>query len=94
MFGFFKRKRIDPKQRLAESLGELDLPSFSAATLNTLRLLRDPTRTAEEIAESIEANPGVVVRLLRMVNSAAYGLAQRVEGVSHAVSQPLSLIHI
>ncbi|MEQ9320957.1 MAG: HDOD domain-containing protein [Polyangiaceae bacterium] len=86
MFGFFKRKRIDPKQRLAESLGELDLPSFSAATLNTLRLLRDPTRTAEEIAESIEANPGVVVRLLRMVNSAAYGLAQRVEGVSHAVS--------
>lgn len=86
MFGFFKRNKIDPKKRLAESLGELELPSFSAATMNTLRLLRDPTCTAAQIAESIESNPGVVVRLLRMVNSAAYGLAQRVEGVSHAVS--------
>ncbi|HHH30933.1 MAG TPA: HDOD domain-containing protein [Polyangiaceae bacterium] len=86
MLGFFKRKKIDPKKKLAETLGDLELPAFSAATLETLRLLRDPTCSAEMIAESIESNPGVVVRLLRMVNSAAYGLAQRVEGVSHAVS--------
>lgn len=86
MFGFFKRTKIDPQQALAESLGDLELPAFSAATMNTLRLLRDPACRPESIAESIEANPGVVVRLLRMVNSAAYGLAQRVEGVGHAVS--------
>jgi len=86
MLGFFKRKKLDPKRRLAESLGELELPSFSTMTVSALRLLRDPKSSTAAIAEAIESNPGVVVRLLRMVNSAAYGLAQRVDRVGHAVN--------
>ncbi|MCA9620405.1 MAG: HDOD domain-containing protein [Myxococcales bacterium] len=86
MFEFFKRRRIDPKKRLVESLGDLSLPAFSAATMNTLRLLRNPDATPDRIAASIEINPGVVVRMLQMVNSAAYGLVGRVDRVAHALN--------
>lgn len=71
---------------LTEALGEFELPSFPAAVMQTLQLLRDPNATNAAIARSIESNPALVVRALRMVNSAAFGLRRRVESVSHAVS--------
>jgi HD-like signal output (HDOD) protein len=86
MFGFFKRKKVDPKKVLADTLGDMDLPSFSAGTMEALRLLRDPASNSDTIARSIEGNPGVVVGVIRMVNSAAYGLRQKVDRVSHAIN--------
>ncbi len=86
MLGFFEKRNIDPAETLAQSLGKLELPTFQGATLRALDLLRDPESSVREIATSIETNPGLVTHVLRVVNSAAYGLRQRVDRVSHAIS--------
>lgn len=88
MLSFFRRKRAgaDPKAILQDAVGDYELPSFPSAVLQTLRLLRDPGSSFQEIARTIEVNPGLMVKLLKMVNSAAFGLRRRVSNASHAVS--------
>ena len=86
MLKFFKSRKIDQKKLLAESLAGMKLPHFSRATIRSLQLLRNPGSTSEKIARSIEANPGLVVHVLRTVNAAAYGLRSKVDCVSHAIN--------
>lgn len=81
--GFLARKRgVTLARRLSS---EHPLPSFPQSTMEALKLLRDPTAIPEAIAGSIEQNPGLVVELLRTVNSAAFGLRREVTRVSHAI---------
>lgn len=66
-------------------IGDYALPSFSTAAVTTLRLLReDGDITA--IAEKILVDPGLTVRILRTVNSAAFGMRNEVTNLSHAAS--------
>ncbi len=82
--GFLARKRgVTLARRLSS---EHPLPSFPQSTMDALKLLRDPTATPEAIASSIEQNPGLVVQLLRTVNSAAFGLRREVTRASHAIN--------
>jgi len=81
----FKRKRMTPHQLLSEALGDFELPAFQPQTMQTLRLLRDPHATWAQVGRAIESNPALVVRTLRVVNSAAFGLRQKVSNVTHAV---------
>lgn len=82
----FRKKKQDPKALLNDALGEFELPSFPGAVMKTLQLLRDPNSGSPHIARSIEMNPALVVRLLKMVNSAAFGLRRKINSVSHAVT--------
>lgn len=84
LFGL--KKRTSPEALIAEALGDYQLPSFSGSVMQTLQLLRDPGSTSSGIAQSIESNPALVVKVLRTVNSAAYGVVRRIDSVSHAVS--------
>lgn len=86
MCSIFSEREVDPAQIVAKSLGKMKLPTFPGATMKTLELLRDPDSDARRIARSIETNPGLVTHLLKMVNSAAYGLRQKVTRVSHAIA--------
>ncbi len=86
MDSFFEHAHVDPARVLAKALGKLRLPTFPGATMATLELLRDPESRSERIALSIETNPGLVTHVLRVVNSSAFGLRQRVDRVSHAVA--------
>lgn len=81
----FWKRSADPKARLGELIGNYELPSFSATALSTLGLLRDDA-DMNQIAERIVADPGLTVRILRTVNSAAFGLRQEVTNLVHAVS--------
>lgn len=86
MNSFFEHRQVDPARIMATALGKLSLPTFPGATMSALELLRDPTSCSRKVAQAIEVNPGLVTHLLRIVNSAAYGLRQRVERVSHAIA--------
>ncbi len=86
MLSFFRKRKLSPDQVLADSLGAFDLPQFPAAVMKTLKLLRDPDSSFPDIARSIEINPGLVIKVLRTVNSAAFGLKRRVETINQAVS--------
>jgi HD-like signal output (HDOD) protein len=65
-------------------IGDYELPSFSATAVATLSLLRDDADMAT-IAGRIMTDPGLTVRILRTVNSAAFGLRQEASNLTYAV---------
>lgn len=79
------RRSPDPKERLTELVGDYELPTFSAGAVETLRLLREDADLST-VAERLLADPGLSIRILRTVNSAAFGLRQKVDNLTHAVS--------
>ena len=63
-----------------------DIPSFPLAVLNLLTKLRNPDISTNELAADLEIDPGLHVRVLKMVNSAAFGLSRKVSNIQHAIS--------
>ncbi|MEM7310294.1 MAG: HDOD domain-containing protein [Planctomycetota bacterium] len=62
------------------------VPAIPQLTLKVLQKVRDPACETEEIAATLEWDPVLVVRVLKTVNTAAYGPATAIENVRHAVS--------
>ncbi|MFC1863960.1 HDOD domain-containing protein [Thermodesulfobacteriota bacterium] len=86
MFNFFKQTQKDPKDELKSLLGDYELQSFPAGVMNVLGMLRDPHSEIKDIADQIQMDPGMNIKILRLVNSAAYGLATKVSNLHHAVT--------
>ena len=80
----FGRKKAGSK--LSEVLKGVDPPGFPQQALQLLKLLRDPNAQMEQIVEALNWDPGLVLRILKLVNSAAYGARRKIDNVSHAVS--------
>lgn len=86
MISLFKKKGLDPLKELKSLLGDFELGSFSTSVMNVLDMIRDPESSIVEIASQIEMDPGMHVKVLRLVNSASFGLAQQVSNLQHAVT--------
>lgn len=88
MFKFFGRsgQKPDPRKALRSVLGEYSLPSFSSVVLGVLERLRDPEATPATVGDALSADPGLSVRILATVNSAAYALRREVRSIEHAVA--------
>ena len=63
-----------------------DLISLPEVTLRVNELANDPNSTADDMAAVITQDPALVVRMLKIANSAYYGLSNEVETVSRAVA--------
>jgi putative nucleotidyltransferase with HDIG domain len=63
-----------------------DIPSLPQFVVETLNKLDDPTSSAVDVGNKLSKDEGLVVRVLRLANSAYYGLSRRVTGVSEAIS--------
>ena len=61
---FFKRKQKDPKQELKALLGDFELHSFPAGVMNVLGMLRDPDSAIKDIADNIQMDPGMNIKIL------------------------------
>ncbi len=85
MFSFFKRRKVDPKKSLVEALGERQLPTFPAVVMRALELLRDPNSRDRQVAQVLATDPGLTVRILKVVNSAAFGLSRPITSVQQAI---------
>ncbi len=85
MLGIFKRKKSEAEEQLKEILQGYELPSFPTLIMNILSLLRDPDSDMDEISELIGLDPGLHIRVLRMVNSASFGFSQKISNINHAV---------
>ncbi|MCK4546527.1 MAG: HDOD domain-containing protein [Candidatus Eisenbacteria sp.] len=85
MLTLLKRRKRNPRAELRELLGRYDLPSVSPTVINLLSLLRDPETHMSEVASRVEMDPGLTVRILRLINSAALGLSTQVSNLQHAV---------
>lgn len=83
----FKMHRRQPApDPLRDALGDLELPSFPGVILDALDKLREPDVSASAVADALSPDPGATIKLLRLVNSAAYGPSKPVTSVSQAVA--------
>lgn len=78
----FGRKKND----LISELNNYEMPSFSVSVVNLLGKLRDPDCSFSAIADDLEIDPGLHVRVLKTVNAVAFGLSHKVSNIHHAVS--------
>lgn len=83
MLNLFKKKA---EKKLDEILRGAQLPTFSKAVMNILRVLREPESSIENVVDVLQWEPGLVVRVLSTVNSAAYAPRTPIRDVRHAVS--------
>lgn len=74
----------DPRAELLAALGRTEIPAFRATTLSVLEALRDPDIGPAELSVLIERDPGLGLRVLRAVNSAAVGLRRQVDSIRQA----------
>ena len=86
MFNFFKRSQKDPRAELKSLLGDYEVQSFPETVMNVLGMLRDPLSETKDITDQIQMDPGMNVKILRLVNSAAFGLTTKVSNLHHAVT--------
>jgi EAL and modified HD-GYP domain-containing signal transduction protein len=62
-----------------------EIPSASLAAIQAAASLSRPTVTFEEIEEVVSRDPGLSLRLLRLLNSASFSLRRRIETVHEAI---------
>ena len=74
------------QKAIRKLLGDYELPSFPGAILHALDLVRKNDVPAEEIAEAIQVDPGLSVGVLKLVNSAGFGLRYAVKDLASAVA--------
>jgi len=61
------------------------LPTIPAVALSIIRLSQDPDTTIEELARTLEKDPALAAKTLRFANSAYYGAAKPIVGLSQAL---------
>lgn len=70
------------KKRLAEVE---DLPTLPGIAMEVNTMLRDDTASIQALCERIEKDQAMVAKILKLVNSAFFGLSSKVGSLSHAV---------
>ncbi|MBN1292825.1 MAG: HDOD domain-containing protein [Candidatus Latescibacteria bacterium] len=86
MLNIFKKRNTTPQNDLQSILGGYELPSFPATVMNVLTALRDPDFSMTSVAKQLEGDPGLHVKILKTVNSSAFGLTTRVMNLHRAVA--------
>lgn len=62
-----------------------DLPALPQAGLKLMRLMEDPDGNAHDVVKVVETDVALSAKLLRICNSAAFGVRQRVNSIEQAV---------
>ena len=63
-----------------------DIKSFPQFVLETMKKLNDPESNASDVAKSLSRDEGLVLRILKLANSAAYGMSRSISNISEAIA--------
>ena len=63
-----------------------DLPSLPEIYLRVSEQLEDENTSVQQIGDTVQNDPAITTRVLKMVNSAYYGLPNQVSSIAQAVS--------
>ena len=66
-----------------------DLPAVPEIAQRILSLRMNPTARASDLADLVEADPGLATQVIRMASSALYGVRGRIESVRDAIIRVL-----
>nr|WP_320050674.1 HDOD domain-containing protein [uncultured Desulfuromonas sp.] len=73
-------------QDYSEIVGEVgDLPPMPIVAVKVLELLQDPDTSVKKLAETISLDSAVSARMLKIANSAMYGLSRQVTTLQNAL---------
>ncbi len=64
----------------------VDLPTLPQVVSTIMSLLDDPTSSAKDINSVMSNDPALAARILKLVNSAFYGLPNRVSSIQSAIA--------
>ena len=59
-----------------------NIKSFPQFVLETMRKLNDPESNAADVAQSLSRDEGLVLRILKLANSAAYGASRSISNIA------------
>ena len=62
------------------------LPTFPGAVAELYEVSADPKATASDVERIVKRDPALTTNVLRIANSARFGLSRRVTGVGHAIT--------
>lgn len=79
-----KTKGLDRIKRKLVGVGQL--PTLPEVAAQVLRLARSPNSSMRDIARIVEKDPPMAARVLKVANSAYYGLSQKVSSLQHALA--------
>ena len=77
---------MEPKDILKKLDRIDDLPTLPTVAIKINRMLNDSNTSIREVSGTIEKDLSVVTKLLRLVNSAFFGVRSKVADVPHAVT--------
>ena len=63
-----------------------ELPTLPVIAHNIQRLLGDPRSSAQDLAEIIEKDQSITAKVLKLVNSAAWAIPEKVTNIAQAIS--------
>lgn len=63
----------------------IDLPTISPVCARLEALLADRNATADQVATAIQLDPSIAAKVLRLANSASFGLQRRIASIRQAV---------
>ena len=84
MDGIDERTRELIKTRILNKIKEIK--SFPQFVVETMRKLNDPDSSAQDVASSLSRDEGLVIRTLKLANSAAYGISRDISSVTEAIA--------
>ena len=67
------------------SLEVTKLPSLPVVAIKLLKLTQDNTSAAGDLVRLIETDPAITAKILRIVNSVAYGQRHKIASIKHAI---------
>ncbi|PIE89528.1 MAG: hypothetical protein CR997_10545 [Acidobacteria bacterium] len=62
-----------------------DLPSMPELAMKVMRMLEDPNTNAKNLQDTISNDQSMTLQILKIANSALYGLKREVRTLSHAI---------
>ena len=74
------------EQRMASLGGKIEIPSLPDLYMKVRAVIDSPNGSAIKVAALLASEPGLSMKILRMVNSAAYGLRQEISKVEQAIA--------
>ncbi len=64
----------------------IELASLPSVVMTAMEMLDNPKTSASDIGEIISQDPGLTIKLLKIVNSAFYGFPSRIDTISRAIT--------
>ncbi len=77
---------MESKPNIKEVLARItDMPALPTVVARLTRLIADPRATASEVNAVLSSDPGLVTKILKLVNSSYYGFSRRITTITNAV---------